>query len=69
MRDFADASGEWTSANRDRYKSWLIKYLKRHAGARIEMINVPKSINNRTLVLEDFATKFTRSLGPNLKIK
>ena len=69
MRDFADESGEWTSSNRDKYKAWLIKYLRRHADARIELMNVPKSVNNRVPVLETFSEKFCRRLGPNLKIR
>jgi hypothetical protein len=49
---------QWNKTKRSEFRSWLIRYLRRHPKARIEMININRSKNNLTHVLEYFATSF-----------
>jgi hypothetical protein len=40
------------------FRAWLIRYLRRNAKVRNELINAPRSKNNLTAVLESFADAF-----------
>ena len=53
---------QWDKIKRDEFRSWLIRYLRRHPKARIEMININRSKNNLTHVLEYFATSFVEQV-------
>jgi hypothetical protein len=53
---FSSDSGDkrtWTREDREKFRIWLKKYLKRHSECREEMMpNIPKRVNNTDIILE-----------------
>jgi hypothetical protein len=57
----------WGRLQATKYRSYLIRYLKRNSEARNTLIDIKRSVNNRTYILEQFANNFMAEL--NIKIK
>lgn len=48
----------WNREQVEPFRQWLVKYLRRHPKARLEMINAPRGQNNRMHVLDHFTKHF-----------
>jgi hypothetical protein len=53
---------QWTKDNMRSFNRWFIRYLKRNARVRDDIIGGSKSLNNTRQVLEVFSTEFCRSV-------
>lgn len=52
----------WNSDEIERYRQYVMRYLKRNSWARNTMMDVPRKYNNNTAILESFSKRFVLNL-------